>query len=499
MKLSNFILIIILIIGTIWEIFAFLNFPQQAWVQGLVESWFVSKGLFFYKDFAGTYLPLLRMLMVPYHVVFGFTQEATIFLAPATAIATMLILFWASIKYLSSWYKFFPLIFFVLWNQFIGENHFTTAAFLGILVLMTVILWWEFYQNPQHIKAFFLGLLSIFCVLTLQLMASFVSVILLSTMFKIIRNRNWRRILIFYLIGFLTPSILVLAIITLNQALPDFYYWTIIYHLTSYPYDSFGKSLRDTLTFVSIHSPLVLLGLGGYYALFKKDYSFSLQLFFLLLAILALAVSFWFALFHPLRFQITLPAVALIFGLSLQVASKSGLNFRLLGILVAIGILWFNFKNIYGYVLPKYEEILDNPPKRQIVSWVYVDDPMYKTASWVKQNTPEDSKIFVLGDLLFYKEAERLISSPRGASNIPMAYYQFDNFVREIKQRPPDYWVIDERNFRRFKEFGYGHLVSRFQQLLGCQEVVARFDYWTISRHTKLDSSCFNLPAGAKI
>lgn len=490
--LAKLAFFLVFILAVAWEVFVFLNFPQQAFVQGLVESWFVSKGLFFYKDFAGTYMPFLRLLMVPYHAAFGYTQQATMLLAPLFSIATLAVLAYASVKYLTSWARFVPIIFFVSWNQFIGENHFTTTTFLGFLVLVTLLFWWSFFKKPQRIKLLFLGMLSGFCLLTLQLMASLVGVILVSVVFKAIKDRGWSKNLAYYFIGFLFPIVAILAIMTINGALPAFYYWTVVYHLTDYPYAGFGKTTQDTLTFFSIHSPLALLGFIGYYNIFKKDYSASLQLFFLLLALLVLAVSFWFALFHPLRFQITLPAISFAFGIALQQVIKIRPLFRLLGLVLVVAIIWFNFKNIYEYVLPRYEGILLDPPERQIVSWLYEDDPMYRAVVWIKQNTPPESRIFVLGDILFYFESERLISHARGASNIPFYFQSFDLFLEEILQKPPDYWVIDERDFRRFKEFEYGHLVDPFQKLLNCQEEIARFDYWVVRKQVSLDPSCLS-------
>ena len=76
----------ILLAGIIFQIIVFLVFPKQAWVEGLLEAWYTSKGLIFYKDFTNQYFPILQMLMVPLHNLFGYNQYPTLFLAPINSI-----------------------------------------------------------------------------------------------------------------------------------------------------------------------------------------------------------------------------------------------------------------------------------------------------------------------------------------------------------------------------------------------------------------------------
>ena len=106
-------LIFIIFLGIVWEIYVFIRFPKQAWVEGLLEAWYAYKGLVFYKDFTTTYLPFLHLTMMPFHVIFGFTQTPTLVLSPIVSIMTFLTIIIFSWRFLSGWYKYIPPLFFL--------------------------------------------------------------------------------------------------------------------------------------------------------------------------------------------------------------------------------------------------------------------------------------------------------------------------------------------------------------------------------------------------
>lgn len=470
-------LIVVFLLSIAWELFIFIRLPKQAFIQGLLESWFVSKGLFFYKDFIGQYMPLLRMLMVPLHAIFGYNQTTTIVLAPITSITTLLILFYTSNKFLSGVFKIIPIIFFSIWHTFLQNNHFLASSFLGVIVLVSMILWLVWWKNPTRQKSFLVGLFTAFCVYTVQITLFFGLALNLSFLIKYWRNLNKAlENLLFAAIGFLVPSIIIILVYLKEGALYDLYVWTIKYHLTSYPIAVYERGIENILIYLSIHLPIVL-----YLFTNLKD-SKKLALF---LIGISLPLVFWFAMFGPTRFEISLPLFALIFGVAAQgLYDKTTQKYRKLGNVLLLFILVINVFTIAKYRLIDYKEkIFDTAYKHQVISEVYPEDPMYDAVSWMRSNSYPNDKIYVLGDALFYILTDRLPANKRAVASEPFVYLPFEEFRSEIEKGRPSYWVIDERLWKRFDDFGYEDLGVNFKKLIERDPVVAKFDYWTIRKH----------------
>lgn len=466
------------LIAVLWELFIFIKLPKQAFIQGLLESWLVSQGLIFYKDFGGQYLPFLRLLMVPLHNIFGFNQYTTIVLAPITSITILLILFKACEKWLTGWFKLIPIIFFTVWHTFLSNNHFVATSFLGASVLISVILWLLWWEKQTRIKSFLIGLLSAFSVFTLQIVLPFYVILNLSFLLKL-RDQGIRKVCSHFLmsfLGFLIPTLIIVLWSLSKGALYDLYTATIKYHFTNYPYSSLGRGTENILIFLSIHLPIILFFITN----FKNLRNLSLAF----LAI-SLPLTFWFAIFHPLRFEISLPSFALLFGVAVQdIFRNESLKFRKISYLLLFLILAVNFFTIAKYRLISYKEkLFETVYSHQIISKIYPDDPMYDAVNWIRINSNSQDKIFVLGDALFYVESGRLPANRRAVASEPFVYVPFEEFKAELEDRWPSYWVVDERLWKRFDDFGYKELARSFQELIKKDPVVARFDYWTIRKH----------------
>lgn len=487
---STFVLLFVFILGVIWEIIVFIKFPQQAWVGGLLDSWFVSKGLSFYKDFIGGYTPFLHILMLPLHQLFGFKQEVTIVLSPITSLITMSLILVASLKLLKKWFRIIPIVFFVVWDPYLNENHFTTSAFLGLITSVIFVLWIFWIKNYNKILVFFVGLACGIGIFTMQILTPFVVIIFISILLQSINKKDFNQLTL-ACFGVLIVALPILIWLFKDEIFNYFYYWTIQYQFTAYPRASFGKSLNDVLVFLGIHTPIIFLLVTLIRCM--KDKKFDQESFFILmfvLLLLALTVPIWFAIFHPSRFQMSLPLLALALGFGVMKLStyKNSLRpiiFVILTIFILLNSLAFNHS-----VLPRYIKNFNYPQDKKVLTKLYVDDPMYEAVKWVKNNTPFDAKIYVIGDALFYFESQRIPANFRGNTHSPVVYEPFDAFVSEIKSKPPDYWVIDERQWRRFDEFGYGWMVPLFEELLACQKVEAHFDYWTVRKQSGVDNTC---------
>ncbi len=465
-------LTIIFLLAVAWEVFIFVRLPKQAFMQGLLESWLVSKGLIFYKDFFGAYLPFLRLSMIPLHAVFGYTQYTTIALAPITSVVVLYILFLASRKWLNGWFSLIPIIFFSVWHTFLSNNHFLATSFLGLTVLVSMVCWLSWWDKPTRTKSFFIGLFTAFSIYTLQIVLPFYAILNLSMVFK-----SKRHVIISF-IGFIIPTLIIIVWFLSKGALDDLYIWTIKYHFTNYPFANLGREIENVLIYLSIHLPIFLLLFTG----FKNS-----KKLLLLFSLICLPLAFWFAIFHPVRFEISLPALALIFGIAAQsILENRSKKLRKWGIRFLFLILLINFYTISKYKLESYRvKLFETKYKYEILSEVYPDDPMHPAIEWMKTNSGPKDKVFALADALFYVETDRLPANRRAVASEPFVYVPFEDFKKEIETSWPDFWAIDERQWKRMDDYGYQDLRKNFQELVTKDPIVAQFDYWTIRKHTK--------------
>lgn len=471
-------LAVIFLLAVFWELFIFIRLPKQAFIQGLLESWFVSQGLVFYKDFAGQYFPFLRLLMVPLHEIFGLNQYTTIILAPITSITILFLLFLASNKWLSGWFKLIPIIFFSIWHTFLSNNHFVAASFLGASVLVSMILWLSWWDKPTLFKSFLIGLFTSFSVFTLQIVLPFGILLNASLLlkFRVVKPKEGLSHLFLSICGFLIPTLIIILWFLDKDALYDLYIQTIKYHFTNYPYSNLGRGVENILIYLSIHLPIILFFITAWKNV-KKSAIF--------LTYLSLPLVFWFAIFHPLRFEISLPAFALIFGLAIQdLFQNRSSKIRKVGLVLLFLILLINIFTIFKYKLINYRErLFETKYSHEIISEVYSDDPMYDAIGWMKLNSNPSDRIFVLGDALFYVKSERLLANRRAVASEAFVFTPFEQFKTELESSWPSYWVVDERLWKRFDNFGYKQLGGDFQKLIEKDPVVAKFDYWTIRKH----------------
>lgn len=492
----NKILLLLIIAGILWELFVFIRFPKQAWVEGLLEAWYAYKGLVFYKDFTTTYLPFLHLIMVPFHMLFGFTQFPTIVLSPIISITTFLLLIYFSWKFLSGWIRFIPPLFFLFWDPILNENHFSTASFQGLINLLIFIIWIFWFRKPKRIYSFWIGFFSSINFLSLQMVAPFIGIISISLLYRYFKKEARLDSLLTYSLGFLIPVLMVLIYFLSKNALWDLYYWNILYYLQDYPYaESLGRGFTNTLIFFAVFSPLISFTIPAYLLVKKKFFErlelFSInEYFFIFLSIFSLTLTFWFAIFHPVRFQIGMPLSAILLGIYLhEFIRHKKLFISNLLILLFIGLLniWVSIE----YIIPKYESMFNHPQKYPILTAVYQDDPMFETIKWIKSHTKEMDKIIVLADPLFYLETNRLPAHRRATKNLPFLWMPLDGLDDELRKSPIAYWVIDERLIQdRFVEYGYPLVSDFFIEAYKCDPIVFQYEYFIIRKRQTASEIC---------
>ncbi len=494
-NLHRSIFIVVLFTGVLLELLLFYLLPKQSWVDGLLQSWYFSQGLTIYKDSVSMYFPLLYALMVPFHKLFGFTQNPTIIISLVNSVILFTALTIFSFKNLQKWFCVFPPVIFLLWNFVLGNNQFTTPAFLNLVTFLSFACWWSWYKKPSKLQAILTGLFLSLTVFTVQIMALFVGVIFISLFLRQLASRKPLTLMVITVIAFLTPIIIIGLWLASKNALSDFYYRVFLYYFSpgGYPY-TMGRSFENTLMFLTIFSPLILL-IAGLGLSFKKKFNdirvdFIYQRYiFSFLILVSFAVPFWFAIFHQSRFQSSLAVTSFLFGVGLKLVFDKG--FRKVGNMVTIGlVIVLHLLSLKDVIIPYFQKNIAYPPSKRIMTEIYPDDPMYKAVEWIKKNTPQNAKLFATTDSLVYLKTKRLPINAYATSNLPVVYTPFDKFKQALSTTPPDYWVIDERQWDRFHDFGYDEASEILQKILACEEVVAQIEHITIRKHKQGKNLC---------
>ncbi|OGE36527.1 hypothetical protein A3E45_01240 [Candidatus Daviesbacteria bacterium RIFCSPHIGHO2_12_FULL_43_11] len=469
----------IMLVGIGWLLFISYNSARQAWVDGLMEAWFMSKGLVIYKDFASQYFPTLYFLMVPFHRIFGFVQNPTIFLAPFTSIVTFITLAIISCKILKGWYRFLPLIFFLIWDPVLSENHYSTTMFQNTLILVAFGLWWSWFDKPRKIYAFIIGLLLGIASTSGQIVSIFSAVVGFSILYRVIKERSKVHNIIFFSAGFLIPYVFIFSWLFYHGALEAFFNWAIAYYFSGggYPY-AMGRGWENLLFYFTFFSPLIFVVI----LFFQKKGLMQSKRTFWLLMFLTFLVPFWFAIFHPNRLMTVEAIMAISLGLSLQelTRNRKKINF-LKG--VSVFLLAMLIITFYFVMIPIYKRNFSHPPETRNRTATYPDDPMYEINKWVINNTPKEAKLFATTDSIIYLETDRLMANPRAVTNLPVFYREINQAALELQDNPPDYWVIDERQWKRFEDMGFTQASQVLQKILSCEQVIFQAEYVTIRKH----------------
>ncbi len=475
----------IFIISIFWQVFTFLAFPKQAFVQALLESWYVSKGLIFQKDSPATYLPFLRMIMIPYHQIVGFSQLSTILLAPISSFFVLYCLFVVSNRWLTGKRRYLPILFYSIWSSSVGQNLFAFTAFEGVVLLLGWIFWIEWLKNPKKILAFMSGLFIGMGLFAAQMNLFFALIVWLSLFFNKKPLRAKVISALAFGLGISIPGIISFIWVASQGGLSELINWTIIYYLKGYyPFSNLGKDPYVVILFFAVHSPLVIYLLSS--TQLKKKAFISLAAF-------SLPLVFWFAVFHPQRFAISLPIYSLLLGMGAESLKTNTPKKLILSKIIIIFVVLLNILAIAVYFVPRYYRYIIKPQPNMVTSALNPADPMAKAVEWIKKQTPETSKILVMGDALFYFEAQRLPANPRAAlASEPFTYLPFEEFVNSIKTKVPDYWVSDMRLFDRYPSYGFPTLGENFKKIIACQTILVQFDYWTISQNNSLTNTCIS-------
>ncbi|MBX4205836.1 hypothetical protein KW795_01420, partial [Candidatus Microgenomates bacterium] len=242
---------ITLFLTFLWQIILYARVDRFIWEDGIVEPWFIVKGLMFHKDFYSTYLPLPKILMIPINLIFNWNLAITPILGLLLSFATIFLI------YKMSQSKRLSILFFCLFYTFIlAQNTFDINLWLGFLILVAINIYFSWLKKQTKLKTFFIGIITAIAVLSTQhtiIPMTILGLTMISSLY--LKKRSIKKLLtdiIFpVVLGGLCMVTPILIWYYLRNALSDLYFWTVDYYLrgNGYPFSKFGFSQKDLIFF----------------------------------------------------------------------------------------------------------------------------------------------------------------------------------------------------------------------------------------------------------
>lgn len=468
---------LVVFLGIIWQLVLFIRLPISIWDPGITMAWFTSKGLAFYKDFAGgNYLPLPKLLLIPLTGMFGWDLSLTIYLGLFQALITLYVVYKISLKHISEKAAMVAVLYYSIWFGFVlRQNTYDSSLLIGLLILLMFYVFEKWLSSNNRKHAVLLGFIASIAFFSQQMSIVPISAILIGmAIFYFKRQKNISRVVYEviapFVAGFLPVGLGIIYYMVSKGSLYEFFDQTFLYYVQSRYAGSRSNSWipRDAkiLTFMSIPfvSLLVLL-----IARFKKTISQLLKndretwlLTVLTCVLLFTTASFFFAIIHPRRFLMLLPLMCYVAGLVFDRGSKlKSIPKKILVLLLSLFVIYSTTA-----IFPWYFNSIKKGRKYDICNISQPGDYVNSAVKWVRENTPEDSRIHVLGPMILYYEAQRLPANNRTYSAQPQTYEPFEETKRLFLNQPADYWLVDERQFKRFKEIDFEHQSIFIRQLL---------------------------------
>lgn len=479
-KFLNFFFIFCIL----FVIIGFVILPKSSWGEGVVYTWFMSKGLFMFKDFASQYFPTLFIFIYWLHKIFGFNPTLTIVLSPLNNILLFYLVYFASKKWLRGWYRILPLAFLLFWNVLISASNFHTNPFLGTVMFGSLILWISWYKKPKKLTAALLGFLLAVALTSHQMVIFFVGIVSLSLIFEAFKKKDKIGSVFVAFISFLIPIVGIVYWLLVHSAWNEFYFWNIKWYFIDrgYTFDRLGRNPLEVLILFSVVAPILLMIL----ALLRKKVGNGFtkrQLMFISLAAATFPVTFWFATMQYVRESSCIAIFSFLLGWGIQLLTLGKRRLEATTKLVILIVVVLNIASLFMWVIPKYHGMLQRPWKYNVITKVYKDDPMSDVIIWLRNNTRSNDKLFILSNKIIFFESDRLPSSNRSAAALPFQWMPIESFKEEIQKNPPSYWVVDEGQYQRFIDFGYRDLADTFWKMLSCEPVAVQFKTMTIRKH----------------
>ena len=480
------------ILSIIFLTFIFIFTKHYIDLSETIEPWLAYKGLAYYKDFSVYHFPLGRISMLPIHQLFNWTFIESPFIGLFMGLGILSLLYYLGKKLLSQNATAVSLIFFtIFWWYVATQVIYDHEMMMGLFLACSLVTFFDIFKSSflSLKKLFLLGMFSALTLLTGQLAGLTVAAVILLTLMVVKSKKYTNKItflksIFFVSLGFAIPWVILILYLLKIGALWEFYYYTIhFYYFTyaAYPKPSLLQlPWRDLAIYYSPLLVLMLLSSLNYLKTRKINFT---ELILITLSMATLPFNL-LSVFHPRHLLYSLPVVALTAGF---VIDNKSVQSRIKNKVI---YLWFILVSLMfvSVLYPYYKNHLIYPPTLKIFNNTYPGDNVYETADWLKNNTPKNTTIMVLGTPTVYVRADRLPAS-RPSRGIPYSWEPIDEVRKELQAKPPDYWIVDQQFIIRIRtNYSKLHVLGYIDnEMLHCYNLVKSFNKWQI---WKRDLSC---------
>ncbi|MBI2031235.1 MAG: glycosyltransferase family 39 protein [Candidatus Levybacteria bacterium] len=410
----------------------------------ITVPYLIKNGLVLYRDIVYHHTPLMQFILTGFYTTFGYTFFAYRLYFLLTVLLTLFFVY-KSGSYLSQKSGFFAVLFFtIFYLPFFSDSQLeeVTVAFFSSISLYLFVR----YIKTNKDKYIFLSGASIgAAIMTKQVVAVLAPVIFIYLFVKKIREERWAlNIEIWWFSLGLSSVIGIISLyFFLQNAFIDFFYWNILFNLTTYakdaPVASASEGLKVAFIFTSFVFPLLFIYKKKYLSSFEREAVIVLVLFAFGL-LFGLLPSFYINRLRGL-FVISSVGYGFLFAKLISMSSKfSDKNFGLFSKTSFIILIVFTLVSI-PYVQNLFEYIQSFPGKPYNIVDYNKDD--LKAVVWLKKNTVKDEKIMNLGNHYILFLSQRLPAN-KYLWPIPWLLKPYDKSAREIEMDPPKF-VIDSK------------------------------------------------------
>jgi len=466
---------IALFLSSFWLILLFLFNKHYVDTLEAVESWFVAKGLIYYKDFAAYHFPLGKIVMIPIHHLTSWNFATIPIIGLFIGLSTLLLIYYFGKRFLSQKGTVAALLFFsfLYWYTATQILYYHTQL-LQFFLMGAIFLYFSLDQSKQKLskfKIFFLGVLLSLTELTQQLASVtilfFTILVIILTLQRSSSRYEFAKNITIFLLGGFIPLLILSIYFYLNNAFSDFYKWNIPYYLTYAHSPTAGIIPTDKLLIV--YAPVALLIL----IIVSASKKLKIDLTLACLAITTLPVII-FGVFHWYHVTYALPILTLCFGRVFSTTSSKLISIAKHTLLTILTI------SLIFIIIP-WHLSQKGQPSLMIYNDIQPGDGMYEAVLWTKTNTSENSRFMVIGNSLFYVRSNRLPAS-RPNKGIVYAWEPFNEVKKELIAKPPDYWVIAHPYLRRMiPDYKKDYMVNFInQQLNNCYKQEYKNIGWEI-------------------
>lgn len=446
----------------------------------LLESWFVFKGLAYYKDFSAYHLPLARLIMVPLHQLTNWDLRISPPVGLFFSLGTLYFIYQIAKKYFSYIASSAALIFFSILYWYYGTQIlYFPEQMMGFLLTVSLFIFLKVstQKSPSYKLIFLLGLFLSLTITSGILTSITIVTLLLIAPCILFTKPNFQKNLGVLVIGASIPATILLIYVLSNNIFWEFIQWNFLYYF--YTYSRHNRPSVLDLPWKSLFiflSPFIALIF--YYLLNIKTKKSQLTNLFLLLSSTTLPFIL-FSVYHPRHLIFALPILSLslaaLIDLPKNTSKKSILALLFTYLMYALLTI----------ISPWYISNLHYNSFNKIFNQPNPGDGMYESIEWIRKNSSGADTIMVFGNSYFYFASDRVPAS-RPNSGIPYAWEPFSMVKKELNSKLPKYWIIDQEFMKRMlNQYKRPDMVDFLnQQLSTCYKLTSKFKHIHIYQKT---------------